>query len=109
MKKETKNKSLKSILEEFEREFCNNHQKPIRFLRSIFYDEQDGAEKIEEFIKSSLTYLLSGIIEEIEKKRLGCKETILYKTPNCGSCSGCSYDSGIREAQEIIKKRMVWH
>lgn len=46
-------------LDEFEKKFCNNHQKPIRFLRSVFYDEQDGAEQIEQFI--------SDLIDEVEK------------------------------------------
>ena len=52
------------MLKEFEKEFCNNHQKPIRFLRSVFYDEQDGAEQIENFIE----IVLSKQIKEIEKE-----------------------------------------
>jgi hypothetical protein len=45
-------------LAEFEKKFCNNHQKPIRFLRSIFFNTQDGAEQIEQFI--------SNLIDEME-------------------------------------------
>lgn len=52
---------------EFERTFCNNHQKPIRFLRGVFFDEQDGAEQIEAFIRQALEQVRQETIEECEK------------------------------------------
>jgi len=71
---ENTSKTIDSIIEEFEKEFCNNHQKPIRFLRGIFYDEQDGAEKIEDFLHQALTdykeEILKLITEEIAQAHL---------------------------------------
>ena len=54
----------KNIIEKFEDKFCNNHQRPIRFLRSIFYDEQDGAEEIEQFILTELQALKEECVGE---------------------------------------------
>ena len=51
----------------FESEFCNNHQKPIRFLRSVFYDEQDGAEQIEQFLLSEIDRAVSATMGDLEK------------------------------------------
>lgn len=45
--------------------FCNDHQKPLRFLRSVFYDEQDGAEKILEFIEKEIALAKQGERERI--------------------------------------------
>ena len=56
-------------IKRFESEFCNNHQKPIRFLRSVFYDEQDGAEQIE-------TFLLSEIDRAVTEAKLEAAEEI---------------------------------
>jgi|GEM_PF-4456958 len=50
---------------EFEKKFCNNHQKPIRFLRSIFYDEQDGAEQIKDFIRELLKKQKEEMVEKL--------------------------------------------
>ena len=50
----------------FESQFCNNHQKPIRFLRSVFYDEQDGAEQIEKFILSEIDRAVEAVVGEIK-------------------------------------------
>lgn len=58
----------KIIIGEFRKEFCNDHQKPIRFLRSVFYDEQDGAEQIEKFIIKALSQQREEIAEMIKKK-----------------------------------------
>lgn len=62
-------------LKEFEKEFCNNHQKPIRFLRSVFYDEQDGAEQIEAFLSIALrevaTELGKSLIPELKNLYTG--------------------------------------
>ena len=63
-------KTIQTILDEFEKEFCNNHQKPIRFLRSIFYDEQDGAEQIKFFLRQALIHQL----DELKGKVDGCQE-----------------------------------
>jgi hypothetical protein len=38
----------------FIKEFCNDHNGPVRFLRSVFYDEQDGAEQIIDFFAAEL-------------------------------------------------------
>jgi len=42
------------IVNKFILEFCNDHNGEIRFLRSIFYDEKDGAETIIKFIRENL-------------------------------------------------------
>ncbi|KKU25873.1 MAG: hypothetical protein UX38_C0013G0008 [Microgenomates group bacterium GW2011_GWC1_46_16] len=62
-------KTIQTILDEFEKEFCNNHQKPIRFLRSIFYDEQDGAEQIKFFLRQALIHQLDELKGKVENKR----------------------------------------
>jgi len=36
----------KEIADEIIDKYCNNHGGEIRFLRSVFWDEKDGAEKI---------------------------------------------------------------
>ena len=73
-------KKIQTILDEFEEEFCNNHQKPIRFLRSVFFDEQDGAEQIEDFLLSALTHQFDELKEKIEgmkiQKKRGAIEMI---------------------------------
>ena len=52
---------------EFINKFCNAHQKPIRFLRRVFYDEQDGAEEIMSFIKDKIEAERKQIAEELLK------------------------------------------
>jgi hypothetical protein len=33
--------SKQLLLEEFEREYCNNHNRKIRWLRGVFIDQED--------------------------------------------------------------------
>ncbi len=51
----TKQQTIEEMVKEFREKFCNDHERPIRFLRSIFWDEQDGAEQIEFFILQALS------------------------------------------------------
>jgi len=44
---------VERIVNKFILEFCNDHNGEIRFLRSIFYDEKDGAETIIKFIREN--------------------------------------------------------
>jgi ferritin len=72
--------NLQKIIEENEKdsrfqfisEFCNDHNGEIRFLRSVFYDEKDGAESILEFIKKrehdSQLRLIEGFREMVKEK-----------------------------------------
>lgn len=49
------NKSTnEELTQRFIHKFCNDHNGEIRFLRSIFYDEKDGAEEIMNFIKTEI-------------------------------------------------------
>jgi hypothetical protein len=59
---------LTESTDRFEERFCNNHQKPIRFLRSIFYDEQDGAEEIENFLIEEIIIVFNRLNETTESK-----------------------------------------
>ena len=56
------------ILAEFVREFCNDHNGEIRFLRGVFYDEKDGAEQIIAFLTSKIAQALAEEGERIERK-----------------------------------------
>ena len=58
---------LKENEKEFIDKFCNDHNGEVRFLRSIFWDEKDGAEEILSFLRSSQTKLIEKVIEEVEK------------------------------------------
>ena len=54
---------------DWEKEFCNDHGGEIRFLRSIFFDEKDGAEEIMNFIgklQKSQQADIKKMIERIE-------------------------------------------
>ncbi len=48
------NELEKEIISDFILKFCNNHNGEIRFLRSVFFDEKDGAETIINFIKQKI-------------------------------------------------------
>lgn len=61
------NREIEEKIKEFENEFCNNHQMPVRFLRSIFYDEQDGAEQIISFLHSALLSIRQQTLEEAKE------------------------------------------
>ena len=103
------------IIKEFEKEFCNNHQKPIRFLRSIFYDEQDGAEKIENFLYQSLHQIATEAIEavKVEKKEMSYsqeEQKVLeeifgkYEIPEYLRERIYGYNSAISEMEQKAKK-----
>mgnify|MGYP001580632811 CR=1 FL=1 len=83
------------IIEEFEKEFCNNHEKPIRFLRGVFYDEQDGAEQIENFLRSSLHQVAT---EAIEAVRLETKIRDINKGGGQYGHPETDFDTGYNEA-----------
>lgn len=53
------------ILKKFRERFCNDHNGEIRFLRSVFYDEKDGAEQILSFLLTSLDELEKSVREEM--------------------------------------------
>ena len=63
-----KDKGIEEIKNEFISKFCNDHNGEIRFLRSIFYDEKDGAEEILNFISQALSQYKDSLVEEIENK-----------------------------------------
>jgi len=101
-------KEVEEIINEFESEFCNNHQKPIRFLRSIFYDEQDGAEQIELFIKKSLTRILKDfakLLESLKAKKFenGYWRDISAKNETIAE-HNARIDKLIMELKEVTKK-----
>ena len=92
------------IIEEFEKEFCNNHEKPIRFLRGVFYDEQDGAEKIENFLYQSLRQIATEAIEAVKvDKKL---EKTLIHTSNYPRVLmvEAGFNSAISEMEQKAKK-----
>ena len=94
--------ALDKEIEAFEKEFCNNHQKPIRFLRSVFYDEQDGAERIEDFLRQSL---LSSIREARQDAReMMRKEFIeqISKKAGIGSFDGGLQDVVIVSLTDVL-------
>ena len=64
------NRTKEEIMKEFIREFCNDHNGPVRFLRGVFYDERDGAEQIISFLSSALNEYGAGQREE--GKIIGC-------------------------------------
>ena len=58
--------TIKEIESEFDKEFCNNHNHPIRFLRSVFLDEEDQIMTIKQFYSQKIKELL----EEIKGEKI---------------------------------------
>ena len=50
----TKDTIIEEAVKSYRKEFCNDHNGEVRFLRGVFYDEKDGAEHIESFLRSKL-------------------------------------------------------
>ena len=68
------------LKEMFIREFCNDHNGEVRFMRGIFYDEKDGAERIIDFLETAGDQ----VIAEAEKKLLRTLLTECDRTENEG-------------------------
>jgi len=81
--------------EEFIREFCNDHNGEVRFLRGVFYDEKDGAEKIIAFISSSITQAIAEDRARVRGKKAWIQGNVIsYKKP--------TYQSAFFEAEEVV-------
>jgi len=59
--------SKETILEEFEREYCNNHNRKIRWLRGVFIDQEDQIREIEKFLSQAIDQTREETIESIVK------------------------------------------
>src|SRR3990167_10525502 len=56
------------LIKEFIKEFCNDHNGRVRFLRGIFYDEQDGAENIISFLEKAIAQTRLETLKDCQRK-----------------------------------------
>jgi len=90
-------------LEEFIREFCNDHNGKVRFLRGVFYDEKDGAERIMNFLSESIQ---QAVAEERARVVGEIKNTPIYKAHTCSSENADEYRT-FDNGQESYKQRVL--
>ena len=63
---------IKKAKDKFEDKFCNNHGK-IRFLRGIFFNDEDAIEKIEQFMSQQIETAIKTAFEEVMPKEKFCE------------------------------------
>jgi hypothetical protein len=90
--------NIQTILEEFRKKYCNDHNGEVRFLRSVFYDEKDGAQEIEAFIEQALTNQKQEILDKVKEKAEGLKDNDEYC---CSNAWDESLDTLIKELDNI--------
>lgn len=71
----TKQTIIDKYIKDFRKEFCNDHNERVRLLRGVFVDEEDAAEKLEQFLKSALQAVVVDTLDAVEKE-LECKNVV---------------------------------
>jgi len=98
------------ILDNFDTEFCNDHNRKIRFLRGVFIDQEDQIITIKDFISTSIDSLLQDVLSEADKygDRLFNRCLVLEqeRKENTNEYSNIRCElNGISQVKELIKSK----
>ena len=102
------NKYITKRLEEFIREFCNDHNGKVRFLRGVFYDEKDGAERIMNFLSESIQ---QAVAEERDRLVREARQTLKKEDSDIVERVIASLDKPVTKKNQPMtdtKKLPVW-
>ena len=64
----TKQTIIDKYIKDFRKEFCNDHNERVRLLRGVFVDEEDAAEKLEQFLKSALQAVVVDTLNAVDSE-----------------------------------------